>query len=229
MLNSLQKKSRQAARADGSKFDDEARFLRSWLEKPLMTGAVAPSGKALARTMASYVDPMAKGPVIELGPGTGPVTDALVNRGIEQERLVLIEFNPDFCRLLTRRFPRATIVQGDAYGIEKTLAGGSRYSGLRRRLQPSAVHASGRGAHRPLAAGTGADAATGAVHPVHLCGHPAHPQTPRRLHHGRLLPRLAQHSAGTGLGLSRGVSRRPVTPAAASRFPGNLPSFAARC
>lgn len=123
MLNSLQKKSRQAARADGSKFDDEARFLRSWLEKPLMTGAVAPSGKALARTMASYVDPMAKGPVIELGPGTGPVTDALVNRGIEQERLVLIEFNPDFCKLLTRRFPRATIVHGDAYGIEKTLAG----------------------------------------------------------------------------------------------------------
>ncbi len=123
MLNSLQKKSSQAARADGSKFDDEARFLRSWLEKPLLTGAVAPSGKALARTMASFVDPTAKGPVIELGPGTGPVTDALVNRGIEQERLVLIEFNPDFCKLLTRRFPRATIVQGDAYGLDETLAG----------------------------------------------------------------------------------------------------------
>ncbi len=123
MLNTLHKKARRAARGDGSKFDDEARFLRSWLEKPLMTGAVAPSGKALARTMASYVDPTVEGPVIELGPGTGPVTDALVNRGIEQERLVLVEFNPDFCKLLTRRFPRATIVQGDAYALGETLSG----------------------------------------------------------------------------------------------------------
>ncbi|MGY6646966.1 MAG: class I SAM-dependent methyltransferase [Salinarimonas sp.] len=123
MLNTLQKRSRRAARGDDQKFDDEARFLRSWLEKPLMTGAVAPSGKALARTMASYVDPTAQGPVIELGPGTGPVTEALINRGIEQERLVLVEFNPDFCKLLTKRFPRATIVQGDAYALDETLSG----------------------------------------------------------------------------------------------------------
>lgn len=123
MLNSLQKKSRRGATGGGANFDDEARFLRSWLEKPLVTGAVAPSGKALARTMASYVDPTAQGPVIELGPGTGPVTEALVNRGIAQERLVLVEFNPDFCKLLARRFPRATIVQGDAYTLDVTLAG----------------------------------------------------------------------------------------------------------
>lgn len=122
VLNSLQNKSRRGAAGDGAKFDDEARFLRSWLEKPLMTGAVAPSGKALARTMASYVDPTVQGPVIELGPGTGPVTEALINRGIEQERLILVEFNPDFCKLLTRRFPRATIVQGDAYALDETLS-----------------------------------------------------------------------------------------------------------
>ena len=53
-------------------------FIRSWIEKPLRTGAVMPSSKALARTMARYVDPQATGPVIELGPGTGPVTEALV-------------------------------------------------------------------------------------------------------------------------------------------------------
>ena len=54
--------------------EDEARFLRSWLERPLVTGAVTPSGKMLARTMAAYVDPRLEGPVVELGPGTGPVT-----------------------------------------------------------------------------------------------------------------------------------------------------------
>jgi phosphatidylethanolamine/phosphatidyl-N-methylethanolamine N-methyltransferase len=104
------------------RFADETAFLRSWLERPLVTGAVTPSGKALARTMASYVDPRRRGPIVELGPGTGPVTDALVRRGIEQERLVLVEYNPDFCKLLARRFPRATIVQGDAYDIRETLA-----------------------------------------------------------------------------------------------------------
>lgn len=106
-----------------NRFDDEKRFLRSWLEKPLSIGAVAPSSKYLAQEMASYVDPRASGPVIELGPGTGPVTEALVGRGVEQERLVLVEYNPDFASLLKRRFPRATIVLGDAYEVGETLAG----------------------------------------------------------------------------------------------------------
>jgi phosphatidylethanolamine/phosphatidyl-N-methylethanolamine N-methyltransferase len=107
----------------GDRFEDEARFLRSWIERPLVTGAVTPSSKMLARTMASYVDPRVPGPVIELGPGTGPVTDALIRRGIAQDRLVLVEYNPEFCKLLTRRFPKATIIQGDAYDIRETLDG----------------------------------------------------------------------------------------------------------
>lgn len=105
------------------RFEDEARFLKSWFERPLVTGAVAPSGKALAQAMASYVDPRRPGLFVELGPGTGPVTDALIRRGIEQERLVLVEYNPDFCQLLRRRFPRAAIVCGDAYAVGETLAG----------------------------------------------------------------------------------------------------------
>lgn len=112
-----------SARERRGQLEDDARFLRSWLERPLVTGAVTPSGKMLARTMASYVDPQTSGPVIELGPGTGPVTEALIRRGIDQERLVLVEFNPSFCELLRRRFPRATIIRGDAYRIRETLAG----------------------------------------------------------------------------------------------------------
>jgi phosphatidylethanolamine/phosphatidyl-N-methylethanolamine N-methyltransferase len=82
-----------------------------------------PSSKALARTMARYVDSEANGPVIELGPGTGPVTEALVAHGIDPARLVLVEFNPDFCRLLRQRYPAATVVQGDAYRLRRLLAG----------------------------------------------------------------------------------------------------------
>jgi phosphatidylethanolamine/phosphatidyl-N-methylethanolamine N-methyltransferase len=103
------------------RLDDEMQFIRSWMEKPLRTGAVMPSGRALARTMARYVDPLSKGPIIELGPGTGPVTQALVQRGIDPARLILVEFNPDFCRLLRKRYPEATVVQGDAYRLRRVL------------------------------------------------------------------------------------------------------------
>jgi phosphatidylethanolamine/phosphatidyl-N-methylethanolamine N-methyltransferase len=103
------------------RFEDEARFLRTWFDRPLVTGAVSPSGKALARLMASYVDPGQPGPVIELGPGTGALTEALVERGISPDRLVLVEYDRDFCRLLKQRYPEAQVIQGDAYNLSKTL------------------------------------------------------------------------------------------------------------
>jgi phosphatidylethanolamine/phosphatidyl-N-methylethanolamine N-methyltransferase len=102
---------------------DEFRFIRTWIEKPLSVGAVAPSGKALARVMANYVDPRATGPIVELGPGTGPVTEALVERGVDPARLTLVEYDPEFCRLLRQRFPGANVVQGDAYNLRQTLDG----------------------------------------------------------------------------------------------------------
>jgi phosphatidylethanolamine/phosphatidyl-N-methylethanolamine N-methyltransferase len=103
------------------RFADEARFIKAWFDNPLTTGAVYPSGKVLSRTMARAVDAAVPGPVIELGPGTGPVTEALIRRGITQDRLILVEFDPDFCRLLSRRYPLATVVQGDAYALSRSL------------------------------------------------------------------------------------------------------------
>ena len=103
------------------RLDDEVRFLRSWIEKPLHVGAVMPSGRLLARTMAQYVDIDAGGPVVELGPGTGAITSALIEHGIEQRRLVLVEYNPGFCALLRDRYPQARVVQGDAYTLRDTL------------------------------------------------------------------------------------------------------------
>jgi phosphatidylethanolamine/phosphatidyl-N-methylethanolamine N-methyltransferase len=104
---------------NGIRLDDEVRFIRSWIEKPLSIGAISPSGKVLARTMAGYVDPSIPGPIIELGPGTGPVTEALVEQGVDPSRLVLVEFNPEFCRLLRTRYPDATVIRGDAYALHR--------------------------------------------------------------------------------------------------------------
>jgi phosphatidylethanolamine/phosphatidyl-N-methylethanolamine N-methyltransferase len=103
------------------RLDDEVRFLRSWIEKPLHMGAVMPSGKLLARTMAQYVDVHSSGPVVELGPGTGAITSALIEHGVDQKRLVLVEYNPGFCALLRDRYPQAKVVQGDAYKLRDSL------------------------------------------------------------------------------------------------------------
>jgi phosphatidylethanolamine/phosphatidyl-N-methylethanolamine N-methyltransferase len=114
---------RRFEQKNGIRLDDEVRFIRTWIEKPLSLGAVTPSGRALARTMAAYIDPSRPGPVIELGPGTGPVTEALLAQGVDPARLVLVEFDPTFCRLLRARYPKATVVQGDAYSLKRLLAG----------------------------------------------------------------------------------------------------------
>lgn len=101
---------------------DEVRFLRSWFDKPLQVGAVAPSSPALARLMARFVDPASTGSVVELGPGTGVVTKALLERGVAADRIVSIEYDGDFCKLLRNRFPGVHFVHGDAYDMRHALA-----------------------------------------------------------------------------------------------------------
>src|SRR5205807_717872 len=96
-------------------FGDSVYFLKSLTSMPRFTGAVAPSGRALARTMAGALQPHLDGLIVELGPGTGPVTRALLDRGVDRTRLVLVEYNPDFCALLKTRFPGARVLEGDAY------------------------------------------------------------------------------------------------------------------
>jgi phosphatidylethanolamine/phosphatidyl-N-methylethanolamine N-methyltransferase len=118
----IEKKIRLFEQKKGIRLDDEVHFIRSWMQKPLSIGAVTPSGKVLARTMAQYVEPESTGPVIELGPGTGPVTEALVRHGVHPSRLVLVEYNPTFCQLLRKRFPEATVIRGDAYKLRNALA-----------------------------------------------------------------------------------------------------------
>jgi len=53
----IEQQIRQFEFKKGIRLDDEVRFIRSWIERPLSTGAVTRSGKILARAMARYVDP----------------------------------------------------------------------------------------------------------------------------------------------------------------------------
>lgn len=105
---------------------DQFRFLKGLATLPGKTGAVAPSGAALARLMASTVDPADPLPVLELGPGTGVVTRALIERGIVPAKIIALEFNPTFAALISARMPGVRVTIGDAYNLDASLPEGSR-------------------------------------------------------------------------------------------------------
>jgi phosphatidylethanolamine/phosphatidyl-N-methylethanolamine N-methyltransferase len=94
-------------------YSDYYRFLRSWVANPLHIAAVAPSGAALSRLMTAAISP-SSGPVLELGPGTGAFTRALLARGVDEADLTLIENEAEFAGLLRTRFPRARVLRMDA-------------------------------------------------------------------------------------------------------------------
>ncbi len=96
-----------------SEFLDFLRFFRSWISNPLRVAGVAPSSDSLARLITSEISAL-DAPVLELGPGTGVFTRALLARGVPETELTLLEFGNDFLPGLNRRFPQARIVQMDA-------------------------------------------------------------------------------------------------------------------
>jgi phosphatidylethanolamine/phosphatidyl-N-methylethanolamine N-methyltransferase len=87
-------------------------FLRGWMQNPAAVGALVPSGRLLARYMASGLGAGSR--VIELGAGTGCVTRAILQAGVRSDDLTVVEQNEDFCRLLRARFPSVTVLEADA-------------------------------------------------------------------------------------------------------------------
>ncbi len=93
-------------------------FLKEWSHAPARMGMVCPSGKRLTRAMASHV-PQGDGLVVELGAGTGVVTQALLESGVHPERLVVLELASGMVDVLRMRFPGIRIIQGDAAELSR--------------------------------------------------------------------------------------------------------------
>ena len=91
-------------------------FTKEMLRHPREIGALCPSSPHLAAAMAESI-PDGKGMVIELGAGTGSVTNALVSRGIAASDILVLERSPDFCRILHDKSQGMSIVQGDAASL----------------------------------------------------------------------------------------------------------------
>ena len=101
-------------------------FLRRWLQAPAKVGAVAPSSKHLGLAMARaalHDKPWLRGQVVELGPGTGRITEALLDQGLPGEALLAIERDAALAGYLQAQFPHIGVLAGDAAHLRDLLGG----------------------------------------------------------------------------------------------------------
>lgn len=71
--------------------------------------------------MAAHVPIAEKGFIIELGAGTGVVTEALLNRGIHPSRLIAIESARELAEKLQLHYPDIKVISGSAAHLENLL------------------------------------------------------------------------------------------------------------
>lgn len=94
--------------------EDRKMFVARWMRAPLDVASVTPSGPDLCRSMARAAGAAPGRRIVELGPGTGPITAALLAAGVRPEDLLLIERDPAFAARLESGFPRAVVAGADA-------------------------------------------------------------------------------------------------------------------
>jgi len=115
--NRLKTRARNKSAAIKSKFADQMHFVGALVQSPRQTGAIAPTSPDLAALMASHLRVGGEHRVLELGPGTGSITRALLARSIAPAQLTVLEYDAKFCIALSRQFPGITIVNGDAFAL----------------------------------------------------------------------------------------------------------------
>lgn len=93
------------------------RFLGTLVNEPLSVGALAPSSRRLADHMAADIAPGSR--VIELGAGTGSLTRAILDAGVEPSDLLVVEQNEAFSEIVRKRFPGIGVITGNALGLNR--------------------------------------------------------------------------------------------------------------
>ena len=99
---------------------EHMQFLRRLIASPRNVGAIAPSGHMLAGAMVKPID-VTVGPVLELGPGPGSFTRAILDKGLPAAQLTVVERDPEFVGTIAQRFPGINIIHGDALQLDRIL------------------------------------------------------------------------------------------------------------
>lgn len=103
------------------RFDDELKFFKGWIDKPKAVGSIIPTSSITARKMASVIDPRSGLPALEVGPGTGVITKAILRHGVKPQDLYTVEYSHDFVLHLRRNYPGVNVIEGDAFDLDKAL------------------------------------------------------------------------------------------------------------
>jgi phosphatidylethanolamine/phosphatidyl-N-methylethanolamine N-methyltransferase len=105
--------------------NDFTLFLGKFLTQGTAIASLAPSSRWLSRTSVRNVDWAHAAALVELGAGTGPITRVLAAKARPDCRVVVLERDPDFARLLRRRFgglANFDVVEGDIRDLLPILA-----------------------------------------------------------------------------------------------------------
>jgi phosphatidylethanolamine/phosphatidyl-N-methylethanolamine N-methyltransferase len=85
--------------------------VAEYARHPRSIGAIIPSSRALARTMTESIPRLGERDVIvELGPGTGAITRAIVD-AYPRNRIIAVEKNARLAAMLRERFPRVEVAE----------------------------------------------------------------------------------------------------------------------
>jgi phosphatidylethanolamine/phosphatidyl-N-methylethanolamine N-methyltransferase len=109
-----------AKRASG-RFNDQITFFRAWTRNAKIIGSVWPTSVPMARKMAGVIDLSSGLPVLEIGPGTGPITKQILATGIAPPLVWTLEYSHEFAGKLRTKFPEIQVIEGDAFSLDETL------------------------------------------------------------------------------------------------------------
>ncbi len=105
-----------------SKMRLPALFLREFIAAPRHVGSVCPSSRALAAALVRMAPAHGDGLIIDLGAGSGIVTEQLLQAGIAPDRIMAVEVSPLLATICRQRYPGVTTVTGDARYLAELLA-----------------------------------------------------------------------------------------------------------
>ena len=96
-------------------------FYKTLLKNPRSVGALSPSSPKLAQTVAAFIPSDITGLVVELGAGTGVITQAILERGISAHRVIAIENSPYLAGTLNQRLPDIRVINQSACDLTLVL------------------------------------------------------------------------------------------------------------
>ena len=115
---------RQRPNMGGALFEKiklEAAFMKEFVRAPLLVGSICPSSRALTKTLVHMAGTDREGLIVDLGAGSGIVSQELLGAGVASERLVAVELSPGFRKSFARACPGVAMITGDARDLGKLL------------------------------------------------------------------------------------------------------------